>query len=79
MSIGKLAAGQQEYYLSAVAAGVEDYYTGHGEQPGRWLGGSAELLGLSGTVVPDDLRAVLSGLDPRDRRGARALRAGARV
>lgn len=66
MSIGKLAAGQQEYYLSAVAKGVEDYYTGHGEEPGRWLGGSAERLGLSGTVEANDLRAVLSGVDPRD-------------
>lgn len=64
LSIGKLAPGQEDYYLSAVAAGVEDYYTGSGEAPGRWVGGGAEMLGLSGQVVPSDLHAVLSGEDP---------------
>lgn len=27
LSIGKLAAGQEHYYLGAVASGVEDYYS----------------------------------------------------
>ena len=52
MSIGKLAAGQESYYLNAVAPGVEDYYTGAGEAPGRWLGGGARALGLAGTSSP---------------------------
>ena len=30
--------GQESYYLETVANGVEDYYVGHGEAPGRWLG-----------------------------------------
>lgn len=29
LSIGKLATGQERYYLGAVAGGVEDYYLGH--------------------------------------------------
>jgi conjugative relaxase-like TrwC/TraI family protein len=65
LSIGKLAAGQQSYYLNAVAAGVEDYYTGSGEAPGRWIGNGSDELGLRGRVDDDDLHAVLSGLDPR--------------
>ena len=65
LSIGKLAAGQQQYYLDAVAAGVEDYYAGRGEVPGRWLGGGSAELALAGPVEPVDLHAVLSGLDPR--------------
>ena len=38
LSIGKLAAGQEAYYLSAVADGAEEYYLGAGEVPGYWIG-----------------------------------------
>src|SRR5580704_3143681 len=64
LSIGKLGAGQQSYYLDAVASGVEDYYGGRGEVAGRWIGAGAETLGLSGVVDGDGLRAVLEGRDP---------------
>ena len=63
LSIGKLAAGGEDYYLEAVAAGVEDYYLGAGEAPGRWLAG-AGALGLEGEVAADDLRALLAGREP---------------
>ena len=46
MSIWKLRVGAENYYLSQVANGVEDYYTGRGELPGRWLGTAATGLGL---------------------------------
>jgi conjugative relaxase-like TrwC/TraI family protein len=65
LSIGKLGVGQASYYLSSVASGVEDYYTGSGEAAGRWVGFGCDALGLSGEVVAEDLHAVLSGLDPR--------------
>ena len=48
LNIGKLAAGQQRYYLDL--ARVDDYYTGHGEAPGRWFGALAPDLGLEGVV-----------------------------
>lgn len=64
LSIGKLASGQEAYYLSAVAQGVEDYYTGSGEAPGVWLGGGAAALGLEGVVADADLHCVLTGIDP---------------
>ncbi|MDP9334276.1 MAG: relaxase domain-containing protein [Actinomycetota bacterium] len=64
MSIGKLSAGQEGYYLAGVAHGVEDYYLEAAEVPGRWLGGGATLLGLSGEVEDGDLRSVLAGEDP---------------
>jgi len=67
LSIGKLAAGQQSYYLNAVANGVEDYYK-RGEAPGRWVGSGAHRLGLAGRVGDDDLHAVLSGADPHSGR-----------
>ncbi len=63
LSIHRLASGAEGYYLSQVVAGVEDYYAGAGEAPGEWLG-SSELLGVEGRVNPEDLRAVLLGLDP---------------
>ena len=66
LSVGKLGAGQQSYYLEYVANGVEDYYSGRGESPGRWIGASADGLGLECRVDADELRAVLEGRDPND-------------
>lgn len=63
LSIGKLR--HPDDYLDGVAAGREDYYTGHGETPGRWTGAAVVDLGLAGTVDADALRAVLDGDDPR--------------
>ena len=64
MSIGKLSAGQEAYYLDEVLDGREDYYLSAGEAPGRWAGRLADRLGLTGTVDADPLRAVLAGHDP---------------
>jgi conjugative relaxase-like TrwC/TraI family protein len=64
LSIGKLGVGQESYYLSQVASGIEDYYTGNGETAGRWIGAAAGRLGLRGEVASDDLRAVLAGRHP---------------
>jgi hypothetical protein len=79
LSIGKLGVGQASYYLSSVASGVEDYYTGSGEAAGRWVGFGCDALGLSGEVVAEDLHAVLSGLDPRSARCSGRSRAACRV
>lgn len=51
--------------MGQVANGLEDYYSGRGEMPGRWLGAAAPGIGLG--VEPVDaaaLRAVLAGLVP---------------
>jgi conjugative relaxase-like TrwC/TraI family protein len=66
LSIGKLGRGQEGYYLQAVARGVEDYYLGSGEAPGRWIGGGCGGLGLSGRVDAEALRAVLDGRTPAE-------------
>jgi conjugative relaxase-like TrwC/TraI family protein len=73
LSVSKIGAGQEAYYLDAVAQGVEDYYLGHGEAPGRWTGSASGLLGLAGQVNAEDLRAVLEGREPRD--GLRLIQA----
>ena len=77
MSVGKVSVGQESYYLSAVAHGVEDYYSERGEVPGRWIGKVAGEFGLTGEVDDDDFRAVLSGANPST--GDRLRRANARV
>ncbi len=64
LSIGKLGKGQERYYLEKVAEGAEDYYSGEGEEPGQWLGDAAAKLGLSGEIEPDQLVAMLTGINP---------------
>lgn len=64
LSIGKITAGNERYYLDSVADGTEDYYTGNGEAPGTWHGTGAEQAGLSGAVEPEDFTAVIGGKTP---------------
>ncbi|HET7455981.1 MAG TPA: MobF family relaxase [Solirubrobacterales bacterium] len=64
LSIGKMGAGQEGYYLGKVAEGAEDYYSGEGEAEGYWLGDAADDLGLQGKVDPDQLVAMLTGTNP---------------
>jgi conjugative relaxase-like TrwC/TraI family protein len=64
LSIGKMGAGQEGYYLGKVAEGAEDYYSGEGEAEGYWLGDAAEELGLQGKVDPVQLVGMLTGTNP---------------
>ena len=50
VSLGKLAAGHEDYYEREVAGGAEDYYAMRGEAAGEWTGGGAQALGLEGTA-----------------------------
>jgi conjugative relaxase-like TrwC/TraI family protein len=63
-AVWKLRVGAEAYYLSQVASGLDEYYTGAGEAPGVWVGSGVESLGLVGEVEPADLRSVLAGLAP---------------
>ena len=63
-AVWKLRVGAEAYYLSQVASGLDEYYTGAGEAPGVWVGSGVESLGLVGEVEPADLHAVLAGLAP---------------
>ena len=79
--VGKMATGQEQYYLETGAKGIEDYYLGSGEAPGKWLGrGAAELeLELAGEVVDSELIALMGGLDPHSGKRLGRDQAGARV
>ena len=66
-----IRSGHSARYLTdQVAAGRENYYTGAvaaGEPPGRWSGRGAEMLGLSGLVDAQDMTALYEHfVDPRD-------------
>ena len=76
LSIAKLAAGGQRYYLDqakgrvsherSVASGVEDYYLSGPEAAGRWTGTVAERAGLRDARVSEDgLHRALSWSDPQ--------------
>ena len=64
LNLHRLAPGAESYYLDQVVSGLEDYYSEEGEAPGYWLA-SSHQLDLEGLVRPEELRAVLTGLDPR--------------
>src|SRR5450755_4355602 len=70
LTIGKLGTsrGRLEYYDSQVAAGLEDYYAGRGESPGRWRGTGARALGLMGRgrVQRSEFLALMRGNNPSD-------------
>ncbi len=65
LSLGKLAPGQQQYYLDTVARGAEEYYTGAREAPGQSVGAGAARLGLAGEVDAEELGRVLEHVDPK--------------
>lgn len=65
LSLGKLAPGQQRYYLDTVARGAEEYYTGANEAPGPWVGFASSRLGLAGEVDAEELGRVLEHVDPK--------------
>ena len=56
LSLWKLRVGAEAYYLSQVARGIDDYYSGSGESEGRWLGTGSAILNLADAVTGDDLR-----------------------
>jgi conjugative relaxase-like TrwC/TraI family protein len=79
LTLGKLGHGQEAYYLDSVASGIEDYYAGEGEAPGRWMGSGSEELGLSGEVEAAQLRRVLAAEHPASGEPLVSLRGGRRI
>ena len=81
----QVVARRGNYYVGEVATSAEDYYTGRGESPGRWVGSLASSIGLEGQVEAEQFRAVLDGRHPftdeqlaphRDRRDSTTGRPG---
>ena len=64
LSIAKLTPGQEGYYERSVAAGLDEYYEGHGESPGVWVGRGASGLELEGVVQEGELGRLIRGIHP---------------
>ncbi len=63
--MAKIAPDGWAYYAKEVAAGVEGYFVGHGEETGCWAGRGADALGLSGQVDSDGLSRLFGqGVHP---------------
>jgi conjugative relaxase-like TrwC/TraI family protein len=81
LTIGKLGASDDQlaYYEQQVAQGLEDYFSGRGEAPGRWIGGGCGGLGLRGEVDRAGFMRAMHGCDPRTREGLRPPRSRTKV
>jgi conjugative relaxase-like TrwC/TraI family protein len=64
LPVKALKAGQESYWLDQIARNREEYFSGHGESPGRFVGSAATAAGLDGTASPEEVRAMFQGLDP---------------
>jgi conjugative relaxase-like TrwC/TraI family protein len=81
LTIGKLGASDDQlaYYEQQVAQGLEDYFSGRGEAPGRWIGGGCGGLGLRGEVDRPGFMRAMRGCDPRTGEGLRPPRSRTKV
>jgi conjugative relaxase-like TrwC/TraI family protein len=62
--IAKLSVGREDYYVREVAQNREEYLSGHGESPGRWLGRGAAAIGQQGTATTEAFVNVFHGRHP---------------
>jgi conjugative relaxase-like TrwC/TraI family protein len=64
VDVAKLSVGREDYYVREVAHNREEYLTGHGESPGRWLGQGAAALGQRGTATTEAFVRMFHGRHP---------------
>jgi conjugative relaxase-like TrwC/TraI family protein len=64
LPVKALKAGQEAYWLDQIARNREEYFSGRGESPGRYVGSAAATAGLDGEASPEQVRAMFQGLDP---------------
>jgi hypothetical protein len=64
LPVKALKAGQEAYWLDQIARNREEYFSGRGESPGRFMGSAAATAGLEGEASPEQVRAMFQGLDP---------------
>jgi TrwC relaxase len=64
LPVKALKAGQESYWLDQIARNREEYFSGRGESPGRFVGSAATAAGLEGTASAEQVRAMFQGLDP---------------
>jgi hypothetical protein len=64
LPVKALKAGQETYWLDQIARNREEYFSGRGESPGRFVGSAAATAGLEGVASAEQVQAMFQGLDP---------------
>jgi conjugative relaxase-like TrwC/TraI family protein len=64
LPVKALKAGQEAYWLDQIARNREEYFSGRGESPARFVGSAAAASGLEGLASAEQVRAMFQGLDP---------------
>jgi conjugative relaxase-like TrwC/TraI family protein len=64
LPVKALKAGQEAYWLDQIARNREEYFSGRGESPGRFVGHAAATTGLDCEASAEQVRAMFQGLDP---------------
>src|SRR5918995_1780620 len=64
LPVKALKAGQESYWLDQIARNREEYFSGRGESPGRYVGSAAQASGLEDVASAEQVRAMFQGLDP---------------
>ena len=64
LPVKALKAGQESYWLDQIARNREEYFSGRGESPGRFVGSAAATAGLDGIASPEQVQAMFQGVDP---------------
>jgi hypothetical protein len=64
LPVKALKAGQESYWLDQIACNREEYFSGRGESPGRFMGYAAAGAGLDGVASTEQVQAMFQGLDP---------------
>jgi conjugative relaxase-like TrwC/TraI family protein len=64
LPVKALKVGQENYWLDQIARDREEYFSGRGESPGRFVGENAATSGLAGEASAAQVQAMFRGLDP---------------
>jgi hypothetical protein len=64
LPVKALKAGQESYWLDQIARNREEYFSGRGESPGRFVGSAAAAASLDGVASPEQVQAMFQGVDP---------------
>jgi hypothetical protein len=64
LPVKALKAGQEAYWLDQIARNREEYFSGRGESPGRFVGTAAQASGLEDIASAEQVQAMFQGLDP---------------
>jgi TrwC relaxase len=67
LPVKALKAGQEAYWLDQIARNREEYFSGRGESPGRFVGTAAAESGLAGVASAEQVRAMFQGPGPGHR------------